>query len=232
MDAVLGYPWLYDNRYTCIDWQDQKLFYLSQNNNDVEEVSYDEMEKLGNLVRAVHLRYDPVDEAELLRDPRRKWPTRDTPIVAMLEEPSGTIPESVRNTHDDVFNIENAESLPNFDLVYHEINTIRDPPSMPLYPLSEVQLAVLRAYIDEGLKSGRIRPSRSPAGAPVLFVPKKDGGLRLCVDYRGLNKVTVKDRTPLPLIAETLDRFKGAKIFTKLDLKDTYYRIRICKGDE
>ena len=56
----------------------------------------------------------------------------------------------------------------------------------------------------------------------MLFVPKKDGGLRLCVDYRGLNKVTVKDRTPLPLIAETLDRFKGAKIFTKLDLKDAY----------
>ena len=83
MDAVLGYPWLYDNRYTYIDWQDQKLFYLSQNNNNVEEVSYDEMEKLGNLVRAVHLRYDPVDEAELLRDSRCKWPTHDTSIVVL-----------------------------------------------------------------------------------------------------------------------------------------------------
>ena len=96
------------------------------------------MEKLGNLVRAVHLRYDPVDEVELFRNSRHKWPTYDTPIIAMLEEPSGRIPESVRNTHDDVFDIENAESLPNFDLVHHEINTTCDPPSMPLYSLSEV----------------------------------------------------------------------------------------------
>ena len=61
---------------------------------------------------------------------------------------------------------------------------------------------------------------------------KKDGGLRLCVDYRGLNKVTVKNRHPLPLISETLDRLNGAKQFTKLDLKDAYHRIRIRKGDE
>ena len=79
---------------------------------------------------------------------------------------------------------------------------------------------------------GRIRPSRSPAGAPILFVPKKDGSLHLCVNYQALNKVTIKDETPLPLIAETLDRFKGAKRFTKLDLKDTYHRIRIREGDE
>ena len=63
-------------------------------------------------------------------------------------------------------------------------------------------------------------------------MPKKDGGLRLYVDYRGLNKVIVKNRHPLPLISETLDRLSGAKVFTKLDLKDTYYRIRIKEGDE
>ena len=63
-------------------------------------------------------------------------------------------------------------------------------------------------------------------------MPKKDGGLRLYVDYRGLNKVIVKNRYPLPLISETLNRLSGAKIFTKLDLKDTYYRVRIKEGDE
>ena len=72
----------------------------------------------------------------------------------------------------------------------------------------------------------------SPAGAPILFVPKKDRGLCLCVDYKRLNKVTVKNRHPLPLISETLDRLIGAKVFTKLDLKDSYHRIRIRKGDE
>jgi len=79
---------------------------------------------------------------------------------------------------------------------------------------------------------GRIRPSKSPAGSPILFVPKKDGSLRLCVDYRGLNKVTIKNRYPLPLISEILDRVVGAQYFSKIDLKEAYHRIRIQEGDE
>ena len=65
-----------------------------------------------------------------------------------------------------------------------------------------------------------------------MFVSKKGGGLRLYIDYRGLNRITIKDRTPLPLISETLDRLRRAKRFTKLDLKDAYHRLRIRKGDE
>jgi hypothetical protein len=72
----------------------------------------------------------------------------------------------------------------------------------------------------------------SPAGAPVIFAPKKDGTLRLCVDYRGLNALTIKTRYPIPLISELLDRLHGAKVFSKLDLLDAYYRIRIKEGDE
>ena len=66
----------------------------------------------------------------------------------------------------------------------------------------------------------------------MLFVPKKDGGLRLYVDYQGLNNLTKKNRYPLPLISETLDRLIRAKVFTKIDLKDAYYRLRIREGDE
>ena len=69
-------------------------------------------------------------------------------------------------------------------------------------------------------------------GSPIFFVPKKDRGLRLYVDYRRLNKVIVKNRYPLPLISKTLNRLCGAKIFIKLNLKDAYYRIRIKSGDE
>ena len=90
----------------------------------------------------------------------------------------------------------------------------------------------MRTYLDGALAKGWIRRSTSPAGAPVLFSPKKDGSLRLCVDYRGLNKITIKNRCPLPLISETLDRLVGAAYYTKLDLKDAYHRIRIKAGDE
>jgi hypothetical protein len=65
-----------------------------------------------------------------------------------------------------------------------------------------------------------------------LFVLKADGGLRLCVDYRGLNKVSVKNRYPLPLISEILDWLAGAKVFSKIDIQDAYYRIRIKEGDK
>jgi len=91
---------------------------------------------------------------------------------------------------------------------------------------------VLRDYIEDALQKGWIRHSTSPAGSPILFVLKKDATLRLYVDYRGLNSVTIKDRCPLPLIRETLDRMTGACYYTTLNLKDAYNRIRIQPGDE
>ena len=86
----------------------------------------------------------------------------------------------------------------------------KEPPFGPIYPLSARELQILKEYLDENEKAGRIRPSRSSAGAPILFVPKPDGTLRLCVDYRGLNRITIKNRYPLPLISEILDRIQGA----------------------
>src|SRR5258706_8455070 len=77
-----------------------------------------------------------------------------------------------------------------------------------------------------------MRASSSTVAAPILFVRKKDGTLRLCVDYRGLNAVTVKDRYPLPLISEALDRLKSAQWYTSLDIKEGYHHIRIAEGDE
>ena len=83
----------------------------------------------------------------------------------------------------------------------------KEPPWGPIYALSEKELGVLREYLDTMLASGKIRSSKSPAGAPILFVPKKEGrGLHLCMDYRGLNKVTILNRYPLPLMIELRDR--------------------------
>ena len=138
-------------------------------------------------------------------------------------------------SYEDVFSAHNAATLapnrPGVDLAI-ELQEGKEPPFGPLYPLSRAELEELRRYLEENLRKGFIRPSKSPAGAPILFVPKKDGSLRLCVDYRGLNSVTIKNRYPLPLIGEILDRVNGAIIFSKIDLKDAYYRIRINLGDE
>ena len=134
----------------------------------------------------------------------------------------------------DVFSYEEAGKLPQHYWGDHAIDLEEGQEALygPLYNLSAKELEVLREYLDDALAKGWIRPSTSPAGAPILFVPKKDGKLRLCVDYRGLNKVTIKNRLALPLISETLDRLAGSKIFTKLDLTHAYHRLRIRRGDE
>ena len=101
-----------------------------------------------------------------------------------------------------------------------------------IYSLSQPELETLRKYIDEHLQRGFLRPSHSPCSAPILFAKKADGSLRLCVDYRALNKVTIKTRYPLPLIAELLDRLRHAKYFTKFDVRDGYNRLRMAEGEE
>ena len=98
--------------------------------------------------------------------------------------------------------------------------------------MSRDELIELRRYLEENLAKGFIRASRSEAASPVLFAKKPGGGLRFCVDYRGLNAITVKNRYPLPLISETLDRLSRAKIYTKLDIISAFNRIRIKKGQE
>jgi hypothetical protein len=93
------------------------------------------------------------------------------------------------------------------------------PPHSRIYNMSQVELDALKGYIDEMLGKGFIRTSNLPIGAPVLFVKKKNGTLRLCVDYRALNKITIKNRYPLPLSEDLMDRLSQAKLYTKIDLR-------------
>ncbi|KAH0129268.1 hypothetical protein KCU82_g20625, partial [Aureobasidium melanogenum] len=108
----------------------------------------------------------------------------------------------------------------------------KQPTFGPIYALSEKELKTLREYLDENLARGFIRKSESPAGYPILFAPKKDGSLRLCVDYRKLNDITIKNRYPLPNIEELQDRLAKAKWFSKIDLKGAYNLIRMKEGEE
>lgn len=122
--------------------------------------------------------------------------------------------------------------------VDHEIQLLQENgkapevPWGPLYNMSRDELLVLRKTLTELLDKGFIRVSNSSAAAPVLFVKKPGGGLRFCVDYRGLNKITRKDRYPLPLIYETLRNIGRAKWYTKLDVIAAFHKIRIAEGDE
>ncbi|KAL0196874.1 hypothetical protein M9458_005414, partial [Cirrhinus mrigala] len=106
------------------------------------------------------------------------------------------------------------------------------PPRGHLYSLSATEHQAMEEYVAEGLRAGTIRPSSSPAAAGFFFVKKKDGGLRPCVDYRGLNQLTIKNRHPLPLTNTALDALSGARFFTKLDLRSAYNLVRIREGDE
>lgn len=90
----------------------------------------------------------------------------------------------------------------------------------------------MKKWLDENLRKNFIRPSQSASAAPVLLVKKPGGGVRICVDYRGVNNVTLKTRYPLPLIKETLDAICKAKIFTKLDVISAFNRIRVKEGHE
>jgi len=105
------------------------------------------------------------------------------------------------------------------------------PPSRSPYRLSQPELEELRRQLIKLLEQGWIRPSVSPFGAPILFVRKKNGDLRMCVDYRALNKITIKNKYPLPMISELLDRLSGAKYFTSLDLRSGYHQLRIAEDD-
>ena len=107
-----------------------------------------------------------------------------------------------------------------------------EPKSFKNYNLTPEEQLEQDKFLKENLEKGYIRPSQSPMASPFFFVKKKDGKLRPCQDYRYLNDWTIKNAYPLPLISEIMDKLKGAKYFTKLDVRWGYNNVRIKKGDK
>ncbi len=134
----------------------------------------------------------------------------------------------------EVFSKSRAASLPPHRPYDCAIDLVpgMSPPKGRLYSLSVPEREAMEKYISDSLTAGFIRPSSSPAGAGFFFVAKKDGSLRPCIDYRGLNNITVKNTYPLPLMSSAFERLQGASIFTKLDLRNAYHLVRIREGDE
>ena len=99
------------------------------------------------------------------------------------------------------------------------------------YRLAPSEMQELSSQLQELLEKGFIRPSTSPWGAPVLFVKKKDGSFRMCIDYRELNKLTIKNRYPLPRIDDLFDQLQGSSYFSKIDLRSGYHQLRVHEDD-
>ena len=116
-----------------------------------------------------------------------------------------------------------------------EFNIKLVPGTVPIskapYRLAPTELKELKVQLEDLLEKGLIRPSHSPWGAPVLFVKKKDGSLRMCIDYRGLNKATIKNKYPLPHIHDLFDQLAGSKVFSKIDLRLGYHQLKIKEED-
>ncbi|XP_048136592.1 uncharacterized protein LOC125315480 [Rhodamnia argentea] len=157
-----------------------------------------------------------IDDAEHVRE---QWPDGIDEVPALFE---------------DVMPPELPKKLPPKREVDHGIELVPDarPPAMVSYRMAPPELEEMRRQLKELLDAGYVRPSKSPFGAPVLFEKKHDGSLRMCIDYRALNKLTIKNKYPIPLIADLFDQLGSARWFTKLDLRSGYYQVRIAEGDE
>ena len=156
------------------------------------------------------------------------------PTKEALQDAIARVPETFRG-YIDIMTQEAAMELPEHSPYDHCID-LKDgatPPWGPIYALNETELAELRDWLKRMTDMGAIQRSKAPCSSPVIFVPKgHDRGLRLCIDYRGLNKVTIPNRYPLPNMDELKDRVRGATLFTKLDLKNGFHLVRIKEGHE
>ena len=157
---------------------------------------------------------------------------KSIPKASAQQQPSAAVPtllQTLLAEFADVF----PESLPLGLPVVRETDHTIDiepgarPPAHRIYRMSPFEEQELRKQLDVYSAVGQIEPARSPYGAGVLFAQKKDGTKRLCIDYRALNKITLKDKYPIPRIDELLDNMAGAQYFTKLDLQQGYHQIRV-----
>ena len=153
--------------------------------------------------------------------------------IPLLDVKEVTIPSKYAD-YTDVFSPDSVAELPEHTGINdHPINLIDDKQLLysPIYSLGPVELEMLKTYIETNLANSFIKPSKSPAGAPILFICKKNGSLWLYVDYRGFYNLTIKNWYPLPLIGESLDCLGCAKRFTQLDLTNAYHQMQIREGD-
>jgi hypothetical protein len=225
---VLGSPYLYDRK--AIFHRHENKYHLFTNGVEyivrahtkkmnLSLVNAGQMKRLVNASKNfVLLMIKPKDDIE-----NEAFQGCDTKLKSDLYK--------VVNQYDEMF--KEPKGLPPKRGIQHEIQLQQDCPlpNIGMYRMSVMENAEIKKQIQELLDKGVIVPSSLPCGSPIVLVPKKDGTWRMCVDFRALNKITLKNCYPLPRIDDLLDQLKDAKYFTKLDLRSRYHHIRIAKGD-
>jgi hypothetical protein len=225
---VLGIPYLYDRK--AIFHRHENKYHLFKNGVEyivrahtkkmnLSLVNVGQMKKLVNVSKNfVLLMIKPKEDIE-----NEAFKGCDTKLKSDLYK--------IVNQYDEMF--KEPKGLPLKRGVQHEIQLQQECPlpNIGMYRMSVMEIAEIEKQIQELLDKGVIVPSSSPCGSPIVLVPKKDGTWHMCVDFKALNKITVKNRYPLPRIDDFLDQLKDAKYFTKLDLRSGYHQIRIVEGD-
>jgi hypothetical protein len=210
MDVILGMNWLRFNK-VHIDCLNGTVVFPEPNvNENLETVTAGQVKKLMNEDAMVFM------------------------ICAALitEEETGIAKLPVVSEFPDVFPNDISDVPPEREVEFTiDVVPGTKPVSMAPYRMSATELNELKKQIEELLEKRFIRPSVSPWGAPVLLVKKKDGSMRLCVDYRQLNKVTIKNKYPLSRIDDLMDQLVGAAMFSKIDLRSGYHQIRVKADD-
>lgn len=229
-DMFLGFEWV-DHHNPAIDWKKGIVEFTRCPDTCVQinQLDIDEEDKILMIDSNAWLRQREINI--------RATSAMDIAIEQNKKKVSKPWTELVPgHYHDfvDVFTEESFQHLPEHRPWDHVIELIPEakPYAGKIYSMTLDEQKALDEFLDENLKTGRIRPSKSPWGAPFFFVKKKDGKLRPVQDYRKLNDMTKKNKYPLPLIAELLDKLKKSKYYTKLDVRWGYNNIRMAEGDE
>ncbi|SJL18406.1 uncharacterized protein ARMOST_21995 [Armillaria ostoyae] len=236
-DLYLGHDWL-KRHNPVINWETGTVIFgrcqCVKNPFPLPDADpddhWDEELEDGDTILAVNM------EEELVI--RAVHHANDLAAAAHAEKPTKTFEEMVPSDYRsfrDLFSKENFDDLPERKPWDHAIELIPNAKSTldcKVYPLNRNEQEQLDKFLNENLDSGRIKESKSPFASPFFFVKKKDGSLRPVQDYRKLNEMTIKNRYPLPLISELIDKLQGAKYFTKLDVRWGYNNVRIKEGDE